>query len=80
MKVVSRQWSVVSKNVFCFALSALLFAICIPVEAQQANKVPRIGFLTLLAKPDPHEKAFIQGLRELGYIGPRKMRRPRSRW
>jgi putative ABC transport system substrate-binding protein len=46
----------------------LLFALCHPVEAQQWKKVPRIGLLTLLAKPDPHERAFMQGLRELGYI------------
>jgi putative ABC transport system substrate-binding protein len=68
MKVVGSQWSVVSKNVFSFALCALLLALCLPVEAQQLKKVPRIGFLTLLAKPDPHEKAFLLGLRDLGYI------------
>ena len=51
-----------------FALSALLFALCLPVWAQQLTKIPRIGFLTLLAKPDVQEKVFIQGLRELGYI------------
>jgi len=46
----------------------LTFAISgAPAEAQQP-KVPRIGLLTLLAKPDPHERAFMQGLRELGYI------------
>jgi putative ABC transport system substrate-binding protein len=49
------------------ALCAILFALCSYAEAQQP-KVPRIGFLTLLAKPDPHEKAFMEGLRELGYI------------
>jgi putative tryptophan/tyrosine transport system substrate-binding protein len=56
-----------SSHSFCLAFFALLFALCIPVEAQQP-KVPRIGFLTLLAKPDAQEKFFIQGLRELGYI------------
>jgi putative ABC transport system substrate-binding protein len=54
--------------VFCFALYALLFTLCVPVDAQQAKTIPRIGFLTLLAKPDLQEKVFTQGLRDLGYI------------
>jgi len=37
-------------------------------EAQQPKKVPRIGLLTLPASPDQREEAFLQGLRELGYI------------
>jgi putative ABC transport system substrate-binding protein len=68
MNVVSRQWSVVSKSVFYFALCALLFAPALTVEAQQVNKVPRIGFLTLLSNPDPLELAFLKSLRDLGYI------------
>jgi putative ABC transport system substrate-binding protein len=34
-----------NKKLFCLALSALLFALCGSVDAQQAAKVPRIGFL-----------------------------------
>lgn len=45
MKVVSRQWSVVSKSVFGFALSAMLFAVCLPAQAQQTGKIFRIGYL-----------------------------------
>ena len=73
VKAVSRQWSVVSKSVCCFALCALLIALCLPVEAQQPNKVRRIGFLTLLAKPDPYEAAFLMGLRDLGYTDGRNI-------
>ena len=51
----------------CF-VSTLLFALCFPAQAQQPAKIPRIGLLTLLAKPDPFEEAFLQGLRELGYV------------
>ena len=54
--------------IYCGAVCALIFALCPPVEAQQSKNVPRIGFLTLLAKPDVQEEVFIQGLRELGYI------------
>jgi|RhiMetStandDraft_4_1073278.scaffolds.fasta_scaffold81932_1 putative tryptophan/tyrosine transport system substrate-binding protein len=36
-------------------------------EAQQPNKVPRIGYLTRAGSP-PAAPAFVQGLRDLGYI------------
>ena len=56
------------KRLFRFALATLFFALCSTAEAQQPKKIPRIGFLTLLAKPDSNEEAFVLGLRELGYI------------
>jgi putative ABC transport system substrate-binding protein len=57
------------KRTICYvAVCALLLALCLPVESQVAKKVPRLGFLTLLAKADVQEKVFIQGLQELGYI------------
>ena len=31
------------KNVIRITLSAMLFALCFPVEAQQPGKAPRIG-------------------------------------
>ena len=70
MKVISSQWSIVGKTVFCFALSALLFALSLPAEAQQPTKIPRIGYLG--GGSAEIEKvwldAFLQGLRELGYV------------
>ena len=50
------------------AICALLFALSHPVEAQEPKKIPRIGFLTLQSKPNASEEAFMQGLRDLGYI------------
>jgi putative ABC transport system substrate-binding protein len=50
--------------------AVLLFALCSPGEAQQAGKIPRIGFL-ITSSPSamaPRLEAFRQGLRELGYI------------
>ena len=38
-------------KVFCFALCALLFALCLPAEAQQAAKMPRIGYVSSLVVP-----------------------------
>jgi putative ABC transport system substrate-binding protein len=37
-------------------------------HAQQPKKVPRIGYLSLSAKPSPRDEAFVQGLRELGWV------------
>jgi putative ABC transport system substrate-binding protein len=53
-----------------FALSALLFALCASAHAQQAAKIPRIGFvLTTVNQQDAAtNEAFRQTLRELGYI------------
>jgi putative ABC transport system substrate-binding protein len=69
MKVVSSQWSVVSKSVFCFALCAMLFALSASAEAQQSAKVPRIGFLAPGSQSGYSSviDAFRHGLRELGY-------------
>jgi putative ABC transport system substrate-binding protein len=67
MKVVSCRWSGVRKSVFCFALSAMLFALCAAVEAQQPKKFFRIGVLFIGGRNQPHLEAFKQGLRERGY-------------
>ncbi len=59
------------KKVFGLLLCAVLFALSIPVEAQQAGKVYRIGFLrTGSDSPNisPVGIAFRQRLRELGYV------------
>ena len=59
-----------SRKIFCFALSAMLYALCIPAEAQQPKKIPRIGFLgaTTGTGSLARREAFRQGLRELGYV------------
>jgi putative ABC transport system substrate-binding protein len=58
------------RKITVLALSAMLFALCVFVEAQQTAKVPRIGYLTG-ATPEGQSariEAFRQGLRELGYV------------
>jgi putative ABC transport system substrate-binding protein len=58
------------KRVICFALDAVLLAICASAEAQQAGKVPRIGILAPGSSAFPASArydSFRQGLRELGY-------------
>jgi putative ABC transport system substrate-binding protein len=54
-------------KIFVLALSAILFAVYVPVEAQQPNKIPRIGYLSS-GSASIRTEAFRQGLRELGYI------------
>jgi ABC-type uncharacterized transport system substrate-binding protein len=52
-------------------LSALLFALCLPAQAQQPKKVPRIGYVSGSGdanNPGPQVEAFRQGLRDLGYL------------
>jgi putative ABC transport system substrate-binding protein len=59
------------RGFFGFTLSAILFALCLPAEAQQPGKVPRIGFLPSSGdanNPGIQVTAFQQGLRDLGYI------------
>ncbi|MGZ8464260.1 MAG: ABC transporter substrate binding protein [Candidatus Binatia bacterium] len=58
------------KKVLCLAPSALLLALGFPVEAQQAGKIPRIGYLnaTSASTSPARVEAFRQGLRELGYL------------
>jgi ABC-type uncharacterized transport system substrate-binding protein len=56
------------RNVFVLALCALLFTLCLPAEAQQPTKIPRIGYQSASSSGENNEKAFRQGLRELGYV------------
>jgi putative tryptophan/tyrosine transport system substrate-binding protein len=53
-----------------FALCAMLFALWLPVEAQQPKRVPRVGFLAAPSQSffSARAEGFRQGLRNLGYI------------
>ena len=45
-----------------------LLAGPLPIEAQQAGKVYRIGYLKPGAGPNARDKAFLQGLHDLGWV------------
>jgi len=49
-------------------LCTLLFALCVPAEAQQPAKIPRIAYLSGSSIISANTEAFQQGLRDLGYI------------
>src|SRR5712664_1575975 len=76
-RVSSVDWQVdrdrgkdMKKKIAVLTLCAMLYAPGIPVEAQQAKKVPRIGYLAQGAPSSSALalKAFREGLRELGYV------------
>ena len=65
------------KTVISFALFAMLFALCLPAEAQQTKKVPRIGYLSRTGdskNPGFQVEGFRQGLRDVGYIEGKNIR------
>ena len=59
------------KKICCLALCALLYALCLPVSAQQQTKIPRIGYVSGTGdatNQGPCVEALRQGLRDLGYV------------
>ena len=63
------------KKITVLTLGVMLFALCLPAEAQQPTMAPRIGFLSRdlhpsdSRAPSPRNlEAFRQGLRELRYV------------
>ena len=59
-----------SGRIFIGLLATVLLTTAPPAEAQQAKKIPRIGYLTVssLSANAARIEAFRQGLRELGYV------------
>jgi len=51
-----------------FLAALIIFALCVPAEAQQPKQVPRIGFLSVVRAADPPYDSFRRGLRDLGYV------------
>ena len=51
-----------------FVLCAMLFALCVPAEAQQQKKVPMIGYVAGSSGATMNVNGLRQGLRELGYV------------
>jgi len=51
--------------------SALLVVLCVSADAQQATKIPRIGYISgtgTSSDQGPYMEALRQGLRDLGYV------------
>ena len=59
----------VDRRAFLGTLTGGLLAAPLAADAQQAAKVPRIGYLAINLATTPHlPEAFRQGLRDLGYV------------
>jgi putative tryptophan/tyrosine transport system substrate-binding protein len=60
---------VVTRRAFIGTLAGGLLAAPLTPGAQQAAKIPRIGYLAVQPAANPHlHEAFRQGLRDLGYV------------
>jgi putative tryptophan/tyrosine transport system substrate-binding protein len=59
VKVISSQWPVFSKRAVGFSLCALLFTLCVSVEAQQ----PKLAKIGLFRASSAEREAFIETLR-----------------
>ena len=60
----------INQNIFVLALGAMLLALCSSADAQQPEKIPRVGFLAS-GSPSAYSRrteGFRQGLRQLGYV------------
>jgi putative ABC transport system substrate-binding protein len=65
---------VIDRRTFLAGTGAVLLAAPLAAEAQQAAKVPRIGYLAVdLAATPQLPEAFRQGLRDLGYVEGRNL-------
>jgi hypothetical protein len=49
----SRRRKHVRKKITVLTLSIMLFALCVPAEAPQWTKIPKIGFLGAVHLPAP---------------------------
>ena len=49
-------------------VAVVLLVLGVAAHAQQAAKVPRIGYLSLAAKASPRDEAFVKQLRDLGWV------------
>ena len=58
----------IARRTFLAGTGAVLLAAPLAAEAQQAGKVPRIGYIRAEGPPAADIEAFRQGLREHGYV------------
>jgi putative tryptophan/tyrosine transport system substrate-binding protein len=66
----SKGKKLMRKNFFCLSLCAMLFALCLPAQAQQPARIFRIGILipSSASLNSARVEAFRQRLREHGYV------------
>ena len=70
LQIVDCRFSIGAASIFVAALTFSLIVAPLIADAQQAPKIPRIGYLSPRARLDPlpYDRAFLQGMSELGYV------------
>ena len=66
-KVLARADKVIKMMLGKVSLAVLLLGLTVSAQAQQAKKMPRIGYLRFTEFP-VYDTAFRKGLSDLGYI------------
>ncbi|MDH3445825.1 MAG: ABC transporter substrate-binding protein, partial [Deltaproteobacteria bacterium] len=61
-------------KLFLITLAVLVLSFIHPAEAQQPKTMPRIGYLHFRSAPNANDEAFVQGLRDLGWIEGKNIR------
>ncbi|HEX5607558.1 MAG TPA: ABC transporter substrate-binding protein, partial [Candidatus Binatia bacterium] len=73
MKLLNNRCPAASST---FALCALLFVLCVSADAQQAIKIPRIGYISGTGNATdqgPYVESLRRGLRDLGHVNGRNI-------
>jgi ABC-type uncharacterized transport system substrate-binding protein len=68
---VERAVNIMTRKITVLTLYVMLFAYCLPAQAQQPTKIPRIGYVSSAGDSNTRgsrDESFRQGLRDLGYI------------
>ena len=63
----------ITRRVFVGSLTGGLLTAPLAAQAQQARKVPRIALVVTPGPPIPEERAFLEGMRELGWVEGKNM-------
>ena len=66
--VISKPQLTMSKKISCLALGAMLLALSFPARAQQAAKIPKIGWLSPGSAASANIELFLREFRKLGYV------------
>jgi putative tryptophan/tyrosine transport system substrate-binding protein len=56
------------RTILCLCVTIAMVVGAVIAQAQQANKLPKIGYLAARSGAGPNDRAFEQGLRELRYV------------
>jgi putative tryptophan/tyrosine transport system substrate-binding protein len=57
-----------NRRTFISGVAVILVMVPLAADAQPATRIPRIGFLVNTSGPTDPDRAFMQGLTDLGYI------------